>query len=88
MDPRFTNPQNVGRRDLFLPANSASLDQRLIERIEFAFPEASLKIVQDAKVVAFRDSLHMRADVRRTNSGDIFKTGLFESVSHPPATQD
>jgi hypothetical protein len=61
---------------------SLFLNRRLVERVENAFPEARLKMVvrgiEFNAVVMTRDSLYRPADQRVKNSGDLFKTGLFE----------
>lgn len=59
---------------LHLPA---SIDSKLIERIECAFPEAQLNITHaDGRQLAFRDSLFEPDTDRLPNSGKVFKTGL------------
>jgi hypothetical protein len=61
---------------------SLIINRKLVERVEYAFPEAALKMVvrgiEFNPVVETRDSLFRPADQRVKNSGDLFKTGLFE----------
>ena len=67
----------------------SDFDEIPASRIERAFPEAQLTVLEAAdrelltvdigpRLVAFRDSLHKPAAERLPNTGTIFKTGLFE----------
>ena len=54
-----------------------SCDSKLIERIEYAFPEAELhKYDADKREFSFRDSLSKPAANRQPKRGSAFKTGL------------
>lgn len=60
-----------------------TLDAKLIERAEYAFPEAVLYVIVPApndanNPLAYRDSLNRPAAERRPNVGTIFKTGLIK----------
>ena len=56
-----------------------SLSSKLIERVEYAFPESELRTFDlqfGGGAGNFRDSLYKPADHRKPNEGMVFKTGL------------
>jgi hypothetical protein len=72
--------QQLGDVAIFEILLLATQDASLIERIERAFPESKIVIIDvpSGDRIATRDSLYLPVAQREPNTGTIFKTGLTE----------